>query len=162
MQTLVQELVRVLQMMTDRHRRMLRLTERQRQALVNGQTDVLSALVVAVRTEAADVVEAERQRAAAARALAEALGVRPEGVTVTEIVRHLDRRSAEVLVQASEDLKSVIRDLALANERNAALTAFSLRYVDKLIETVAAVGTGEQYGPTQRMPTAVRMFDRQV
>lgn len=144
------DLVRYLDFMTEEHRKLLKLAEYQRQALINGDSTRLQDLITQIEDAAKTVTDTELQRIAATEALAEELGLNGPEVTVSDFVAALDVESGERLTCSSERLKLAARELSEANERNAMLTRFSIQYTETIFTMVAGAQRNESYGPGQK------------
>lgn len=150
MNQLIEQLLKDIQSMIGHHRQLIGLAEKQRQALISGDTEALQELLPKFESHTSAILETEHHRIEVTNTLATQLGLDGQSVTVTLLVGKLDNVSGERLERSSDQLKQVVSELAVANERNAMLTKFSTDYTQKVLEMVVGVGRNENYGPSKK------------
>ena len=161
----LKELMDILENETRVYEGILRLSKDKTKILVDGKVSELEKLV---KLEQALVIQAgrlESSREDLTARLAGELGLEPQGLTVSELAKHLKNREAEKFSACRERLAGVIGELRNTNELNARLIKNSLDYINFSINMLADVGTvNNSYGSAGLMPGPMKrsFFDRKL
>lgn len=118
-------------------RRLLALVGEQRPAIAAGRHERVDEIASLIEVEVRRLASVEQARAAAAEALADALGL---AATRWSVLREaLDPAEREVLGPRVQAVEAVVRDLELANAVNGQLVRQELELVDMSVRSLAAL-----------------------
>lgn len=158
----VQALLRCMEMLVQQHQKLLRLTERQRQALIQGDTETIQGLLQELETTVQSVLVTEEQRIEITAAVAVTKGLAVRDLTAEVLSRELDTVSGTRLLKSVRELRDAVIRLEEANVRNQLLTEQSVRYIWRIVAMIAGAVRHEGYGPAHAPRQSVRLFDVQA
>ena len=113
---------------------LLVLTDREERAIAAGNVEQLTRLVDEKEQLLELLATVETDRMTALTAIAAAVGVRPEGMTLSQVAAHVSLEEAEALTQAGMLLRAQAVALREANERNNHLLRSSAGLVERWIQ----------------------------
>lgn len=144
------------------HRTLTQLAERQRQALIHGDTETIQALVLEMDATVQMVFDTEEQRINITSALASTYGIAVTDLTAERLANELDTVSGARLLRLVRELRDQVIFLDEANLRNQLLTEQSVHYINSVVAMIAGAVRSEGYGPGRSPRQSVRLFDSQA
>ena len=157
------ELANVLREETGLCNELLVITDREQEAIVASNVEVLTALIDEKERLLELLATLETERMTALTAVADAIGQPAGGLTLSIVAESATAEVRAHLVDVGEELRASGIALARANERNARLLEASSELVDRWMQYLKTVIsnalTYSQDGNTQG-PTGNRVFDR--
>lgn len=128
------------------HRRLLGLARQQGEALIQGDNARLQTIVEAMRGEIEQIGNLEALRMDAITALVAAHGIPERERTASGLARTIQMPKRVEFLRLTGELKTVMDELHVLNQRNEELTAQSLTYNARMMEWIASCSTGFTYG----------------
>ena len=146
-------------------RQALPLVREEEQALVRGDMAAILDLAGRKETLAREIVRLEQVRRHVAEGLARSLGVRPDRLTLSALVR-LCPDSPPALPALGDELRGLAHALQAGSRRNGHLAQRALRHLDGLLAgLVSALTPSGTYAPTGRADqgtATLQVLDRQA
>ncbi|MCL6633996.1 MAG: flagellar protein FlgN [Alicyclobacillus herbarius] len=146
----VKRLLSVLERLLTEHQRLVRLTERQQQALIHFDTTNLESVVEEINRVVTRVHTLEAERRELEVELSRAYPQAAAPLTVTELARWLDAATAYRLQTVAAELREVMLRLRQLSAENERITQRSLGYIEKMFEWIRGSAAGPAYGPRVR------------
>lgn len=165
MTNLVEELATVLLAEAHQVQCLVPLLHAEERALLRADVAAIVELTGQKEILAHRLTELEKARRKLVARLAPALGVRPEGVTLSSLIK-LSATPSPALVRLKGELRDLLATLQAANRRNGLLMERSLGLLRGLTaELVSVLAPPTTYAPTGRTgqgPPVVQLLDREA
>lgn len=143
----VDNLVKVLEQQADIYNLLLVKSKEKTDVIVNGKVDELDKITKLESSLVTDIAKLEREREALVNKIAEEMNVPSEQLTMSELIKRLDKSDAEKLEKLRDRISGILNELKHANELNSRLIKNSLEYVEFSLNILSAAHvTDNNYG----------------
>lgn len=144
---IIKELIGVLSREAEVYEGILKLAQNKTDIIVGGKVSNLENITRLEQSLIFKIRDIEDEREELLGKLSKQLNVEPSEITVSELIKHLEKGQAVELERARQRIVSILNKLRNANELNAKLIRNSLEYIDFSINLISAVDSGNNnYG----------------
>jgi flagellar biosynthesis/type III secretory pathway chaperone len=141
MDSLINELTSVLEQEAKLYNELLAISKNKTPVLVEGKVTELENIVKVEQSLVLQMSKLEDQRENLIGKISEAAAVKPEELTVTELIRHVDREQGEKLEAAKNDILNATAELGNANQLNIRLINNSLDFINFSMNLIVSPGS---------------------
>lgn len=145
----VNELIDILGRETGIYEELLKISKDKTELIVKGKVDELDEITKLEQNYIADIGKLEYLREKTVKALTETLGVNHSDITISELIKHLNKDNAKELEECKKNLIDIIEEIKSVNELNSKLIQNSIDYINFSINILSSVPeTNNNYGNT--------------
>jgi flagellar biosynthesis/type III secretory pathway chaperone len=166
MHELLSDLIAILEAQRDAQKALVELSERKTQAITEGETSALQAVVNEERAILAEIRSIEGRQGKWAAKFAEAAGLQAPDVRMALVIERAEGEQKRKLTRLREELSDLIGRQINRNDVNMKLLQMNMDYVQVLINATSEQRSVPSYGKSgnERKPgsSQKRLLDRKV
>ncbi len=152
METMLKELIAVLESQTKLYRTLLEILHREKKVLVSADIRDVNAVRQEKDAILSRVHDMDNVRNDIIRRISEQLGCPPQGLTITQLAQRVEAPFSLSLIQCATDIFALIEDIRNANDINKSLITHSLQLIRSSIHMlVQAITPSPVYFRSGRM-----------
>ncbi len=165
MDNLINELTDVLEKEAALYNELLSISRRKTPVLVEGKVAELENITKEEQSLVLQLSELENRREKLMEEVSGKMSIKPENLTVTELVKHVGNRQGERLDKVRKHILDVIEELRSTNQLNAELVRNSLDFINFSLNLITSFeGEGNTYngGAKKSGSKAKSLFDLKI
>jgi len=144
---IVEKLIEILGKEAEVYRNLKEISDKKTNVIVEGKVSELENIIKLEQSLVVQIGKLEDRREELVSQLSKELDIKPADLTVSELVKHLDKEQAAKLESCQDIMVNIMNELKNTNELNSRLIKNSLEYIDFSINLVAAAGSSDNnYG----------------
>lgn len=139
--SLIKQLTQVLNQENEIYDTLAKLSNNKTQVIVEGKVQDLDSIVRIEQSLVLKISKLEQQREEVVEIMCNQLGIKPEEVTISEILKLADNDESKELKNSQDKLRVTLNGLKEKNELNSKLLKNSLDYIDFSLNMMTSIGT---------------------
>lgn len=139
--SLIKQLTQILNQENEIYDTLAKLSNNKTQIIVEGKVQDLDSIVKIEQSLVIKISKLEQQREQIVESMCTQLGIKPEEVTLTEILKLASNDECVELKVCQEKMKTTLNGLKEKNEINSKLIKNSLEYIDFSLNMLTSIGT---------------------
>jgi len=143
----IDNLVELLKQQADIYNQMLVKSKEKTDIIINGKVDELDKITKLEKALVSDIAKMEKEREALVSKITKEIGISSEQVTISELIKKLDKNEAERLEELREKILEILKELKEVNNLNSMLIENSLEYTEFSLNVLSAAQVSDNnYG----------------
>ena len=126
----IDSLIEILKQQADIYNYLLDKSKEKTDIIIEGKVDELDRITKLENTLVSDIAKMESRREALVNKIAEEIGTTSDQVTISELIKKIDKNEAEELEGLRNRISGILNELKNINELNSMLIKNSLEYAE--------------------------------
>ncbi len=139
--SLIKQLTQVLNQENEIYDTLAKLSNNKTQVIVEGKVQDLDSIVKIEQSLVLKISKLEQQREEVVEIMCNQLGIKPEEITISEILKLAANDEGKELKNCQDNLRATLNGLKEKNELNSKLLKNSLDYIDFSLNMMTSIGT---------------------
>lgn len=133
------ELINILERETEIYEELLKISKDKTDIIVKGKVTDLENITKVEQNFALDIERLEALREKVIKNLADDIGINHSNLTISKLIKYLDKENAQELEKCKENLLGIINEIKNINDLNAKLIQNSIDYINFSINLLASI-----------------------